>query len=35
MEPLSPAETDFINTCAEAKDLIDAVARELPARTST
>jgi sugar phosphate isomerase/epimerase len=25
MEPLSPAETDFINTCAEAKDLIDAV----------
>jgi sugar phosphate isomerase/epimerase len=25
MEPLSPNETDFINTCAEAKDLIDAV----------
>ncbi|MFL6279526.1 MAG: sugar phosphate isomerase/epimerase family protein [Vicinamibacterales bacterium] len=25
MEPLSTAETDFINTCAEAKDLIDAV----------
>ena len=25
MEPLSPAETDFINTCAEAKALIDAV----------
>ena len=25
MEPLSPAETDFINTCAEAKQLIDAV----------
>lgn len=25
MEPLSPAETDFINTCAEAKELIDAV----------
>jgi sugar phosphate isomerase/epimerase len=25
IEPLSPNETDFINTCAEAKDLIDAV----------
>jgi sugar phosphate isomerase/epimerase len=25
MEPLAPAETDFINTCAEAKELIDAV----------
>jgi len=25
MEPLSPNETDFINTCAEARDLIDAV----------
>ncbi len=25
MEPLAPAETDFINTCAEASDLIDAV----------
>jgi sugar phosphate isomerase/epimerase len=28
MEPLSPAETDFINTCAEAKDLIDAVGHQ-------
>ena len=25
MEPLSTAETDFINTCAEASELIDAV----------
>jgi sugar phosphate isomerase/epimerase len=25
MEPLSAAETDFINTCAEASELIDAV----------
>ena len=25
MEPLSSAETDFINTCAEASELIDAV----------
>jgi sugar phosphate isomerase/epimerase len=25
MEPLSAAETDFINTCGEAKNLIDAV----------
>src|SRR5918993_5386326 len=25
MEPLAPAETDFINTCAEAERLMDAV----------